>query len=514
LRGANSPTFRACRLRSRSKSRRPAWSAAAATAAVTLSNFYGALIAAVLTPVAIGAYWLARARFEPHATRQLVVTVAALAGVVLAGAAFVWWRAAEVFRDPAAYAFARPELFLYSARWWSYLVPPVAHPLLGERARGLWLAAGVDDGLLEQQVSLGWSVVALAVVAIAGWVMLFVRGQAKRSAFAIPVLASIGAAALLCSLSPERTMFGVRLIRPSALLYSIVPMFRSYARFGVIVQLAAALLAGIGAARLIAHGTRASRWACAALVLCAIGEYTVSPAALSRDVLPTAAHRWIVQQTTGSRAYDCAPLNDESASIVWLSGGRIALADAASGDCAEPQLAAKLWAAGFTHLIVRDSWQQRWLRDHGDGDGLRLERRFPGADIFAIRPRELVYTKAIDGFWPREHGDGRTWRWMSTDAAWTVVAPPPQRRAMLEPDLQAFAVGRRLTVGLDGGAAQTIAIDPRPRTYRVGPLTLAAGAHRLTFHSAAPATIADAVRGNGDRRALSIAVGAWRWAAE
>src|SRR5204863_4454180 len=32
---------------------------AVATAAVTLSNFYGGLIAAVITPVAIGGYWLA-----------------------------------------------------------------------------------------------------------------------------------------------------------------------------------------------------------------------------------------------------------------------------------------------------------------------------------------------------------------------------------------------------------------------------------------------------------------------
>ena len=52
--------------------------------------------------------------------------------------------------------------------------------------------------------------------------------------------------ALVCSLSPERTIGGFTIAGPSALLYVLLPMFRSYARFGVVVQLMAALLAGIG----------------------------------------------------------------------------------------------------------------------------------------------------------------------------------------------------------------------------------------------------------------------------
>src|SRR5476651_1420470 len=41
-----------------------------ATAAVTLSNFYGGMIAAVITPMAIAVYWFARARFGAHAPRS------------------------------------------------------------------------------------------------------------------------------------------------------------------------------------------------------------------------------------------------------------------------------------------------------------------------------------------------------------------------------------------------------------------------------------------------------------
>ena len=93
-------------------------------------------------------------------------------------------------------------------------------------------------------------------------------------------------AALVCSLSPERTIGAFTFVRPSALLYDVVPMFRSYARFGVVVQLMAALLAGIGVDYLRRAGTRRAQIACLALVALAAGEYAVAPSALWRDVLP------------------------------------------------------------------------------------------------------------------------------------------------------------------------------------------------------------------------------------
>jgi hypothetical protein len=491
---------------------------ALATVAVTLSNFYGGLIAAVITPVAIGAYWIFRARFAPRAGRKLAVTVGALAALAGVGLVFVSWQAPGLVNDRAL-AFPRQDLFSYSAKWWSYGVPPVAHPLLGGAARRIWTASRVGDGLLEQQVSLGWGVIVLSLIAVHGWV----RSSARRTGremvgslaieTAVPILVAVGAVALFCSLSPERTLLGVTMIRPSALLYLVVPMFRSYARFGVIVQLTAALLAGIGAARLVARGTRTSRTVAAAVVALAIAEYMVWPQALSRDVLPTAAHRWVMQQTTGSRVFDCAPLTAESASIVWLTGGRIDLA-AADDDCAEPQLAAKLWAAGFTQLLVRDTWERQWLRDHGDAEGLYLQARFADADIFSMTPCELVYTQEITGFWPREHGNGDSWRWMGTDASWTIVAPAKRAGVTLEVDMRAFHASRPLAVRLDAGAEQSFDVDEDTRTYRIGPLALAAGSHRLTFHSAAPATPADQVIGNGDRRALSLAIGAWKWSGD
>ena len=91
----------------------------------------------------------------------------------------------------------------------------------------------------------------------------------------VPVLVVVAVAALVCSLSPERTIGAFTFVRPSALLYDVVPMFRAYARFGVVVQLMAALLAGIGVDCLRRAGTRRAQIVCVALVALAAGEYAV-----------------------------------------------------------------------------------------------------------------------------------------------------------------------------------------------------------------------------------------------
>jgi hypothetical protein len=357
------------------------------------------------------------------------------------------------------------------------------------------------------------------LIAIHGWLASVPTqkfGDRRATAEAsVPILAAVAIVALVCSLSPERTILGVTVARPSALLYPIVPMFRAYARFGIIVQLMAALLAGVGANRLLALGTSSARAICAGLAVLTIGEYAVWPAALSRDVLPTAAHRWVMRQAAGPRVLDCAPLTLESSSVSWLTNGRIRMPDSTFEGCAEPHVADKLSAAGFTHVLVRDTWERQWLNDHGDAEGFHVQARFADADILAVTAREpLIYTQQITGFWPREHDDTTTWRWMGADASWTIVTPTSRPRVTLEVDMNAFHVRRPLAVRLDDDREQTLDVDQGPHTYRIGPLALTAGPHRLTFHSTAPATPADEVIGNGDRRALSFSMGAWKWSVQ
>ena len=485
-----------------------------ATVGVTLSNFYGGLIAGAMTPVAVGAYWFARARTTKNAGRHLVVTIGALALLSLAGLAYVWSTADSVLVDAAAFAIPPEDVFRYCAKWWGYLVPPVAHPLLGGLARRIWIASSVQEGLLEQQVSLGWAVVACGMFAIYSWLG---RDRQTAAAASVPVLAAVAFAALLCSLSPERTIGGFRFVRPSAVLHELLPMFRAYARFGVVVQLMAALLAGIGVDRLRRAGTKRAQIVCVALVAMAAGEYAVSPSALWRDVLPTTAHRWITRQPDHVRALDCTPLDQESQSVQWLTGYRVMLLGGPISDCTEPNLSQKLAATGYTHLLVRrDAADGQWFAEHPAPDGLHVAAGFDDGQVFAVSARTpAIYTGAMTGFSPRERDAEWTWRWMEENAAWTVVNTSAQPMvATLDIELSAFHRARRIELFLDGHPVEnvpTLVVEPPRRIYRFGPLTLNPGSHELVFHPSEAPTMADDVIHNGDRRRLSFALGTWSW---
>ena len=277
----------------------------AAAAAVALSNFYAGLIAAVLSPVALVAYWLVSPRRPRERTlRSVAITSLALAAAGAAGLVLIHCLSPAVLLHPNAFAFPRSDLFLHGAKWWSYLVPAVDHPLAASRVREFWAARGVEEALLEQQVGLGWSIVALGAVPLWLWLRGDRASLAVRSA---PVLASVAVAALLCSLSPERTIGSFTFVRPSALLYAVAPMFRAHARFGVVVGLMSALLAGAGAARLWRWPTSAGRRAAALLLGLAVVEYSPLPPWRWRDVLPTRAHRWLAAQSASLRVLDCVP---------------------------------------------------------------------------------------------------------------------------------------------------------------------------------------------------------------
>jgi len=495
----------------------------AATLAVTLSNFYGGLIAAVITPVAVAAYWLFTSRANTRSMRRMGITVGSLALIAAAGMAYASYAAHAVVANRSAFAYPRADLFRYSAKWWSYLIPPVEHPLLGAAAHRVWNAVGVREGLLEQQVSLGWGIVALGLIAVFRWLVPGSAGNPgnniRRPApvARVPVLVVVALAALVCSLSPELTIGGFTFVRPSALLYEVVPMFRSYARFGVVVQLMAALLAGIGVDYLRRAGTRRAQIVCLVLVALAVGEYTVAPSAQWRDVLPTTAHRWLTRQPGQVQALDCMPLNQESESVQRLTAYRVTLQGDSTSDCTEPNFSGKLAALGYTHLLARrNTTAGRWFAEHSAPEGLHVAANFDDGEVFAVTAQTPeIYTATMTGFWPRERNAEWTWRWMGKDAAWTIVNTTAQPIvATLGIELSAFYVARRMELLLDRRPVenvQPLVVEPARRIYRIGPLTVSPGGHQLVFHPVEAPTVARDVIHNGDPRRLSFALGTWNW---
>jgi hypothetical protein len=464
----------------------------AAAAAVALSNFYGGLIAAVITPAAVAAHAIGN-RQAAGMWRRAIVTLGVLVSIAAAGMAYAFVMAPALVANRAAFAFPQSDIARYSATAMSFLTPPVAHPLFGDAMRRAWYAAGIRDGILEQQVFLGWTLIVLAAVAIGSWVMRF------RERSPVPTLLIVGGVALFFA------------IWPPAWLYHALPMFRSYARFGVVVQLMTAVAAGIGfdILRRSAH----LRWRVAAAVFAMLlaGEYAVSPLAMSRDVLPTMAHRWVANRRSAIRALDCVPLTAESQSIPVLSGRRIEIAGAQT-DCAEPEFGRKLAAEGYTHLIRRGPAGDRGPRSAAN-DGLLVAASFPDSEVLAVTSaRPAIYTAAMTGFSPRERDRSWSWRWMGSTSAWTVRSTSTTSVvAVLDLELSAFHVLRHLDVQFDGVSIATLDVDKERRAYSIGPVSVAPGDHTLTFRAVEAPTVAKAVLNNGDARGLSFAFGAWHW---
>ncbi len=485
----------------------------ASAAAVVLSNFYGGLIAAVLSPVALVVYGFASPiRPDDSRLRRMAVTSLVLVAAAAAALVLVHHFAPAALLRPSSLAVAHSELFAWSAKWWSYLIPPVDQPLWGPGVRHFWARQGVGESLLEhQQVAVGWSVLALGAVPLWRWLRGDRDSLAIRSA---PALASLAVAALLCSLSPERRIGPLTFVRPSALLYEVAPMFRAYARFGVVLGLMTALLAGAGAAWLWQRPGLGGRVATVLLLGLAAFEYAPLPPWRWRDVLPTRAHRWLATQSGALRVLDCAPPSRGSDSLAAsLLGHDVSLLGApAFDDCGEPRLADKLSARGYTHVVVRrDSPAGRWLAAHPVPEGLARGPEFEDSSILEVKAgRPPVYVSAMLGFYPREYAGDSTWRWMGPMGALRIVATGDSAGSVLGLELKAFPRDRRVEWFLNGRRLGELEVAAEWRRYDLPLGPLAPGEASLTLACREPAVAANDILHNGDPRALGLAVGSWR----
>lgn len=478
-----------------------------AAAASALADFYSGFIIAVLTPFAAAVYAL-RSNTLPIQKRwkNLALTLGAFMVVIAIGyVAYVALRSffPTVVSDPGSLAMKRSDLFLWSAKWWSYLIPPADHPVVGPRILEFWSARGLGVERLEhQQVSLGLSLIALALIPL--W--RFWRGERHDIAVRLaPTLALLAGTALVCSLSPERTIGSIRFVRPSALLYEWAPMFRAYARFGVVVGLMTALLAGGGAGWLWSRGG-VRRLAAALLLGVAALEYAPFPPWRSRDIFPTAAHRRFAARPGPARVLDCVPPErfSDTLAAAHLSHPISWLGTAGIDDCGEPRLGEKLKAFGFTHAIAR--------RDTviATDSALGVEETFDDSRLLRVAagfPR--AHVAEWTGFHAREHAASRTWRWMARSGTLRYSIDDALEDAILRIELRSFPGARRVAWSVDGVKRGELDITPEWRSYELNAGRLDKVMRDLTFTCREPAVAANAALGNGDSRELCLAVSSW-----
>ena len=266
-------------------------------------------------------------------------------------------------------------------------------------------------------------------------------------------------------------------------------MFRSYARFGVVVQLMAALLAGIGVDYLRRAGTQAR----ADRVRRARGARRrrvrrLAVGAVARRAARRRRTAGSMQQADRVRVLDCTPLNQESASVQWLTGDRVTLLGGAIERLHRAEPAAEA-CGDWLHAPARAA--RHAPTDNGSPstpapDGLARRRalrrrtgvRGHGADagdlyrsddrVLSARARcgvDVAMDGSRRGVDDREHQRAADRR----DARPRAVGVPPCRAAW--------------SCGSTGSRVQTLVVEPSRRIYQIGPLTVAPGDHELVVSS-------------------------------
>jgi hypothetical protein len=484
----------------------------AAAVVAALTNFYGGFIAAAATPVAVAVFWFtSRRQTGAEAARHLRKTTALLAAIALAGAAYVVIVRAAVPLEEMQGRFPADDLRRYGALWWAYLLPSVEHPLAGEWARTVLERAGVSDGLLEQQVSLPLPLVALAFVAVAGWL----RAGRDWAEPAVPVMLALGAVGACMSLAPGQYAAGVPIPAPAVLLHEVAPMFRSYARFGVLAALAVAALAGIGAAGLWDGATKAGRLAVVVCLAAAALELPLAPPWRSHDVLPTRAHRFATTLVPDARIIELATPTKQDQSLARLLGRPMAFLTADIAEVADPRLAETLAGRGFTHAIYRRPSDASRVLESRPLRGFHELQSFPDGVVLAVAPAGPPLAIRWDtGFYPREQSSEGSWRWMRENGRWTVInSGRSPIEATLEVEIAAFPGARDVEVSVNYTPYTTLRVEAGRSRHRLGPLVLRPEGTGILFQTTTPPVVAHSILGNGDPRSLSIAIWDWHWTA-
>ncbi|MDD5166705.1 MAG: hypothetical protein PHQ57_04890 [Candidatus Omnitrophica bacterium] len=128
------------------------------------------------------------------------------------------------------------DLFAQSAKPLGFLLPASTHPVFGRFSEQFIGSSLYGQSFTEHTLYLGWLALALA---------LFAFRRRKENLY-IGFFIFLAVVAWLFSQPPWWNFFGLKIYMPSFFMYKILPMFRAYCRFGILLMLAIAVLAGFG----------------------------------------------------------------------------------------------------------------------------------------------------------------------------------------------------------------------------------------------------------------------------
>ena len=142
-------------------------------------------------------------------------------------------------------------LFAQSARPLSYLLPASTHPFFGPLTKKMFGSIFYGRGSIEQTLYLGWIPLILAYAAFRRWkykrsyVNQYPDYLSSKDNFYIGFFIFSAWLAFFFSMPPYVDLGIFKFYFPSFFIYKILPMFRAYARFGMIVMFCVSILAAL-----------------------------------------------------------------------------------------------------------------------------------------------------------------------------------------------------------------------------------------------------------------------------
>ena len=289
------------------------------------------------------------------------------------------------------------QVLIFSARRDEYFLPYYANPLTPRSVVAYERQRLHFSNFVEQTLFLGYTVMVLAALA-------FVTGVRR---FETWLLLAIGTVGFLVAEPPLVHSFGpLRWPSPSLVLNPLVPIFRVYARFGVLVMLGATLLAGLGLSRLQDQlRGRAALLLAVPFLLTAVEFNNIPPVHVYTFDPAPAEYQWLSKQPPGILVE--YPLKAGSDAItqeietrqytffqhvhghpIFNGGTAASRADQISPDL-EPYygtgVADKLRQVGIRYVFVhRADYIEDKLRVPQDVSGLTYLATMDGVDVYTV----------------------------------------------------------------------------------------------------------------------------------
>ncbi|MFH0790109.1 MAG: hypothetical protein V2A64_00590, partial [Candidatus Omnitrophota bacterium] len=151
------------------------------------------------------------------------------------------------------------DLFYQSARPLSYFLPAIVHPIFGKFTEKFIGSDLYGKSVTEHTLYLGWVPLGLALIVFKRWkknrklrITDYGLRVTDKEDFYIGFFIFLSIVAWLFSQPPWWKFGPIKVFMPSFFMYKILPMYRAYCRFGIVLMFAVAVLAGFGLKFIIA----------------------------------------------------------------------------------------------------------------------------------------------------------------------------------------------------------------------------------------------------------------------